>query len=164
MGEMAWQDDSDRQSPPAPPQQPSRQALRLMFRFDENTVELTAAQPLRKLVTQLPGPSPEEGRHQGEWLQLRDSDDRVLYTRVLNDPLGTRVEVHDPDTGPYLVTGPRGRGTFDVLVPDLPTATTAVLYASPPVEGRGLRPAVAVARFDLRPGPDRSRTDRGDVS
>jgi len=63
------------------------------------------------------------------------------------------VEVHDPEEGPRIIVGPPGRGTFDVLVPDLPDAAHAVLFASPALgkgRERGLKPAEPLGRFDLR--------------
>ena len=148
MSETAWYDD-ERNGGRRSEQPPSREALRLTFRFDGDRVELTGVQALQKLIPPRVGPEPEEGKHAGEWLQLRDGDDRVLYTRVLNDPLRTRVDVHDPEKGPSIVVGPPASGTFDVLVPDLPDAVFAVLYASPAVQGAELRPAVLVARYEL---------------
>ncbi len=150
MDEMGWYDDLGQGSEREHSRPPTRQALRLTFQFDGDNIELVSTQRLRKLVPPMVGNPPEEGRHYGEWLQVRDGDDRLLFTRLLNDPLRTRVEVHDPDSGPHIVVGPPGRGIFDVLVPDLPEASTAVLYASPMAEGRALRPAVPIGRFDLR--------------
>lgn len=173
MDELAWHDEE----PPAREPgwggpEPTRRALRLTFRFDGESVELTSAEPLRKLIPPMLGEHPEEGRHHGEWIQLRDRDGRVLFSGILSDPLRTRVEVHDPDAGPSIVVGPPGQGTFDVLVPDLPEATTAVLFASIPSRKGKLRPATAIGRFDLpgahtrppdaEPGPPDSEIDSPD--
>jgi hypothetical protein len=157
--------ESGRESEQAVPQQQAPQALRLTFRFDGESVELAEIQQLRKLIPPMVGEPPEEGRHYGEWIELRDGDDRVLFTRVLNDPLQTRVEVHNPDTGPSIVVGPPGQGTFDVVVPDLREATSAVLFASTPGRGKRLRRAAPIARFDLHRRPnDESRPDQGGAS
>jgi len=150
VSDTAWYDD-ERNGGRRSEQPPSREALRLTFRFDGDQVELTGVQAIRKLIPPRVGSEPEEGKHAGEWLQLRDREDRVLYTRVLNDPLRTRVDVHDAEKGPSIVVGPPTNGTFDVLMPDLPDAVVAVLYASPPVEGAELRPAVVVGRYELPP-------------
>jgi len=150
MSDMGWRDDPGEPREQERARQPTRRALRLTFEFDGDNVELAGIQRLEKLVPPMAASPPEAGRHGGEWLQLHDSEDRLLFTRLLHDPLRTRVEVHDPDTGPSIVVGPPGRGTFDVLVPDLPDAATVVLYASPPSDERTLRPAEPIGRFDLR--------------
>ena len=135
-------------------QQPMKAALRLSFTFDGDRVDLTRVDQLNKLIPRMPGPMPEEGKHAGSWIQLRDADDRVLFTKRLHDPLGTKVEVHDPEKGPKVAFRPPGQGTFSVLVPDLPGVTSAVLFASPPPKPRKpLKPAVQVGRFDLRERP-----------
>jgi len=125
----------------------------LTFEFDGTDVKLIDIERLEKLVPPMIGDPPDEGKHVGEWLQVRDGDDRPIFTRLLNDPLRTRVEVLDPEEGPHIVVGPPGQGTFDALVPDLPDAAYAVIFASPaPGKGRGrvLRPAELLGRFDLR--------------
>jgi len=152
VNQADWYDQGQR--PDLKPSIPAtRHALRLTFQFDGDKVELINTERLEKLVPPMIGDPPEEGRHTGEWLQVRDGDDRPLFTRLLNDPLRTRVEVHDPEEGPRIIVGPPGRGTFDVLVPDLPEAAHAVLFASPALgkgRERGLRPAESLGRFDLR--------------
>jgi hypothetical protein len=152
---MDWRDDPERRPEQERPRPPTKQALRLTFEYDGDDVKLVGTQRLQKVVPPMIGDPPEEGRHSGEWIQIHDADGRQLFTRLLNDPLRTRVEVHDPDTGPYIVTGPPGQGTFDVLVPDLPGAAAVVLYASPAPEREALRPARRIARFDLRSAPDK---------
>ena len=152
MDEKGWYEDGQRPQSQNPPRA-TRRALRLTFQFDGDHVELIDTERLEKLVPPMIGDSPEEGRHTGEWLQVRDGDGRPMFTRLLDDPLRTRVEVHDPDEGPHIVVGPPGRGTFDVLVPDLPDAASAVLFASPALgkgKNEGLRPAEPIGRFDLR--------------
>jgi hypothetical protein len=152
VDEEGWYEQGQR-----PEQKPSirttRHALRLTFQFEGDKVQLINTERLEKLVPPMIGDPPEEGHHTGEWLQVRDGDDRPIFTRLLNDPLRTRVEVHDPEEGPHIVVGPPGRGTFDVLVPDLPDAAHVVVFASPALgkaRGRGLRPAEPLGRFDLR--------------
>ena len=152
MDEKGWYEQGQRPEP-KPSLPATRQALRLTFEFDGTEVKLIDIERLEKLVPPMIGDPPDEGEHVGEWLQVRDGDDRPIFTRLLNDPLRTRVEVHDPEEGPHIVVGPPDRGTFDALVPDLPDAAYAVLFASPAPgkgRGRGLRPAEPLGRFDLR--------------
>jgi hypothetical protein len=127
---------------------PPPRSLRLTFRYDGESVELVKVERLEMIAPPTVGTAPEAGTHGGEWLVIRDRGGRALSWRVLHDPLGTRVEVHDPERGPSIVTGPAGQGVFEVLVPDLPGAQQAELYVSQQRDD-SLQPAERTAVFDL---------------
>lgn len=150
MDTSGWNDDTGGSEERNVAPRPTRRALRLTFEFDGDNVKLGGIERLEKLVPPMTASPPEADTHSGEWLQLHDDEDRPVFTRLLHDPLRTRVEVHDPETGPALVVGPPGQGRFDVLVPDLPEAATVVLYASQITDERTLRPAAPIGRFDIR--------------
>lgn len=130
-------DDQGRPAPANP------RSLRLTFRFDGDSIELAGVERLPMISPPQQGDRPEPGKHSGEWIVLTDRGGRTLAWRLLHDPLRTRVEVHDPDAGPKIVTGPPASGVFEVLLPDVREGERAELYLG--------SPARKVASFDLAP-------------
>jgi hypothetical protein len=130
--------DTPRSAPPV-----VRRSLRLTFHFDGDTIELAGVERLPMISPPQHGDEPEAGKHSGEWIVLCDRSGRTLAWRLLHDPLRTRVEVHDPDAGPRIVTGPPTSGVFEALLPDVPDGTRADLYLG--------APARKLASFDLAP-------------
>jgi hypothetical protein len=100
----------------------SKQTLRLTLEYERQDVRLVAGQR----VVMIPPPSESQTLHQGQsgtWIELRDANEAVLYQRVLHNPI--RYAVEEPEreeTGRprwHKIENPRG--TFQLLVPDLPT-------------------------------------------
>ena len=127
-----------------------RTSWRLTFRFDGRQVDLVRRERLQKVA---PGTTPEPptpGQNSGAWLELVDRSGRVLFHRLLRDPLRTRAEVHSPDGHITLHIREPESGEFSAIVPDLPDAAEVVLYASPTDHQRMHEPASALGRFPLR--------------
>jgi len=135
-------------------------AVRLTFAFHGDDVRLVARQPV-DVVTP---PSDEiEGaeRRQGFWAELQAGDGRPLYRRVMRDPARGDTEVFAPGGSPSRAPVPEVRGTFSVVVPDVPDAEAVVLHSSSAGVGDDVapqrratlahgRPAREWARFPLR--------------
>ena len=67
-------------------------AVRLIFAFDGNKVELQSQQTV-EMVLPPSHPVPHNDGEAGFWYELRDQADHLLYRRVLHDPMRDDVEV-----------------------------------------------------------------------
>lgn len=152
-----------------PSGRPSRKTIRLTFRAAGGEVRLIGHERLNMICPPSFGETPEAGKHGGFWMELRDSNDRVLFHRVLDTPLGDSVEVFSPDGKIRREFGPPSERTFEVLVPDRDDASSVALVGEyldvakarkAQAEGRpeAASGARELARFELPKG-DRS----GDV-
>lgn len=128
-----------------------KHALRLTFRYERADVRLVAGQRVEMILP----PSELETIHQGQagfWAELRDAHERVLYQRVLHNPIRYEFEIpKDAETGALRwqkIDNPQG--TFQLLVPDIPEGQTLVLFSSPPEAV--YEPAAELARFSLDMG------------
>ena len=144
--------------PPDRNVRPSRKTRRLTFHSSGGEVKLVSQEHLDMICPPSVGEQPEAGRHGGFWVELRGTDDEVKFFRVLNDPIEVSVEIHSPDGRIRREFGPPQDTTFEVLVPDDPTAQTLVLmgeYRPPAREGKErslTQPVVGaqeIQRFDL---------------
>lgn len=114
------------EGPDAPP------AWRLTFEYDTRSIRLVAQQRLTT-ISPADDSSLTYAARAGYWVELRDAQGHGLYRQVLVDPIRTHFEVHSPDPGavPGRVAAPsRTGGVFQVVVPDLPTATEVVLHGT----------------------------------
>jgi hypothetical protein len=124
----------------------SKHTLRLTFKYERTNVQLVAVQRIEMISP----PSELETIHQGQagfWAELRDPEERVLYQRVLHNPIRYEFEVpEDAETGALRwqkIAYPQG--TFQLLLPDIPDGQTLVLFGSPPEAIS--EPATELARF-----------------
>lgn len=127
----------------------NRGSWRLTFRFDGSRITLLDRVRVRKLSPGTTSQKPEPGRNSGAWLELVDSNDRVLFHRLLHDPLQTTAEHHSPDGRIEHHVRPPEPCTFTAIVPDVPGADAVILYASPAEESRMLDAAEMLGRFSL---------------
>ncbi len=118
-------------------------ALRYTFEFEGTNVRILRQ---RRLDKQTSPSYPREGAddESGFWVELRDTSQKVLYRRVMDDPT-LRYEAPVDDNGALrtLEIGGR-RGTFSVVVPFLPQARTLMVWASRPEDAAAL-PILTVA-------------------
>jgi hypothetical protein len=101
-----------------------RKSLRLTFRIADGEILLVSYERLDMICPPSVGERPEAGRHGGFWMELRDTNNRVLFHRILNNPLGDSVEVHSPDGKIRRVFGAVEENVFEVLLPDDSKAKT----------------------------------------
>jgi hypothetical protein len=145
----------------------SKRAIRLMFEYEGDQVRLVERWSMEKVI---PPSDPTDARakrnQSGFWVEVQGARNRTLYRLVRANPIETSVEVRtgDPDQPLARETVDQPRGTFFVLVPDLPGAEDVVLYSSP-VDSRDARaatqPARELARFDLRQPIEPDQPDDG---
>jgi hypothetical protein len=90
----------------------------------------------------------------GFWYELHDGQDRSVYQRTTQNPIRFDAEVFTGEPKESIrrqeVSSPRG--TFVLLVPDVPEAESIVLFGAPlppRITSEG-RPAKEVIRFPLR--------------
>jgi len=102
-------------------------ALRLTFQVSEGEVRLIRHERLNMICPPSTGETPEAGKHGGFWIELRDTNDRPLFHRVLNSPLADSVEVFEPDGTIKREFGPAGDRIFEVLLPDHEEAGSVAL-------------------------------------
>jgi hypothetical protein len=121
-------------------------AFRITFEYAGTTLRLVSSERVEMIAP--PGETErlEKGRA-GSWIEIRDLDDRVIYQRVLHNPLQFEVEARDVETGKMrrLITD-RPVGIVQELVPELPRAATLHIYATPPASNGAAR---EVASFRL---------------
>jgi hypothetical protein len=126
--------------------------VRLIFSYEGDTVRLESSE---RLETTTPPSDPVEGVESevGFWLELRDSGDRRLYRRVMQNPISADAEVFsdDPERSIARIEVEKPVGAFTALVPDLPDATQVALVGSAPGEPAERAVTTEIARFDLRP-------------
>jgi hypothetical protein len=112
---------------------PQPRALRLTFSYEGDRVELVDR---REVEMTVPASSDLERYEQrsGSWVELRATDGRPLYRRVLDRIIPTDVEiVPEAEGGPFTrALLPDRRGTFDVLVPVLDEAESLAVLTSAP--------------------------------
>lgn len=127
------------------------QSLRLWFRFKGDQVELIRQEAVKMIAPPLVGNMPVEGKHHGTWVELRDIDDqRISAHHAAGDPF-SHITEQVVDGKLCAVITALDSGTFDIVVPDLPNAHSALLFASRDhAKTRSLKAAVPIGRFTLK--------------
>ncbi len=116
--------------------------VRLVFSYQGDEVRLVSRQKVDMIPPAPTGPPMERGAAgrslaaapaAGCWYEVRDAGDRALLRQPMADPIRRDVEVFSPDPGRSIRRAPQAnpRGTFVVLVPDLPEGREVVLLAAP---------------------------------
>ncbi len=127
-------------------------ALRLMLSYGG----LEIRQDSQRLVQMIAPPSDRLDEYENEsgfWIELHDEQDRVLYRRVMRNPMELEREVPSGDPQHPFTHVPRERaeGTFSVVVPYFEAARTLVIFASPAGDLRAS--AKPVTRIELGSPP-----------
>jgi len=123
-------------------------ALRLTFGYDENGIRLLNSQRIEKRVSPAVTTPPQAGQP-GYWFEVRDAEGRLLYHRVLDDPLQHSLEVFsdDPQSSIQRVPNPNRRGEFQLVTPDVPNAAIFILFGPPLDATTELQPAQELLRY-----------------
>ncbi len=113
---------------------PHRKVLRLTFEYERDKVVLKEVQRVEMLVP-ASDPVKEMRTCFGSWVDLVDSDGRVLFRRAFYLPPQQSVEVFSPEPGrsPSRFNPPAHKGVFVVVVPDSEEGAGVALYHVPPV-------------------------------
>jgi hypothetical protein len=133
---------------------PSRRTLRLTFQITNGKLELIKQERLEKITPPQVGERPKVETHAGFWFELQDAKKRVLAHRIINETLLGSVEVHSPDGHMERKFGDLRDGVFEVLLPDVEDAKSAVLIGTSrngkKRQTKAGGPASSeIARFDL---------------
>jgi len=137
-------------NPPA-----SRRTLRLTIKTSEEGFDLVSVERLNMITPPQPGERPEAGKHGGHWIELRDAENRVLAFRLIDQSLLNSVEVHSPDEKIRREFSKTKEGIFEVLLPDIDAAQSAVLVGNPigprKAGAKRAEPSGEIARFEISP-------------
>ena len=140
-----------------------RKSLRLTFRVADGEIRLVSYERLDMICPPSVGERPETGRHGGFWMELRDTNNRVLFHRILDNPLGDSVEVHSPDGKIRRVFGTVKENIFEVLLPDDSEAKTIAFIGesmqSVTVRQERVAAARELAHFNVPKGIKGGETD-----
>src|SRR4051812_36199358 len=139
-------------------ERPPRGAVRLTFSYEKDDVRLVDRQRVEMMAP--PGePDRIPRRASGFWVELRDGRNRVLYQRVIAQPVRFEAEVFGEQPGDPLGWRPVSdpRGSFAIVVPELPDGDTVKLFSSPLTPESAAEPASELLSVPLRvdtPGGD----------
>lgn len=142
---------NDQEQVPGQPYPNWSRTLRLTFSYEGSNVRLVS----RQSVEMMPPPSdpltPQEERS-GFWYELQDEQERVLYRRVVHNPIRFEAEVfsHHPEVPLTRIKVDNPQGAFQLLVPETDEAAALVLFSSPLEPEFSGEPARELVRFDLK--------------
>lgn len=134
--------------------QQNNKALRLTFSYEGNNIQLISQQKIEKV---LPPSGPSENiqpNQTGFWYELTDSRHNILYRQVMDFPIKTDTEVFSNDPSESIIRQEITdiRGTFSILVPDIPQANNFDMFSSP-IMSEGVRgieaPATKIFHLNL---------------
>ncbi len=127
--------------------------LRLTFSYEGHNVRLVSRQSV-EMIPPSSDPITLEEERSGFWYELQDKQGRVLYRRVVHNPIRFEAEVfsHHPEVPLTRTKIDNPQGMFQLLVPETHEAATLVLFSSPLEPEFAGEPARELARFQLTPG------------
>jgi hypothetical protein len=130
--------------------------LRVTIAYDGERLSVQSVQRVAMITPPAVTPPPREGAA-GFWFEVRDANGQLLFHRVLHDPMPQDLESFSED-GQTITRHPRPRerGTFEVLVPDVPGAQSFALWGAvtpPGLAPARSRPLVTTSFDDLRRAP-----------
>jgi hypothetical protein len=133
------------QEPPGVRRGSHPRAVRLIFRYDGDKLELVSQEKVEMLVPPSDAVAPAAQARTGFWIDLHDAQNRTLFRRVMHPP-ARDVEVFSNEPGQTLARKPtpQAKGVFVAVVPDL-------------AEGH----AVSLSRGEARPAPGAARAREG---
>ena len=110
---------------------PRSQAVRLIFEVKDGKIKLVSTQRVNMIVPPPQALTSARGER-GSWFELRDTQDRPVYRRVIENPVQD-IEVVDDDPGRPLqrIKDDRGRGAFFLIVPDISGVRKLALNLEP---------------------------------
>ncbi|MFT5823430.1 MAG: hypothetical protein ACI8ZM_004691 [Crocinitomix sp.] len=101
--------------------------LRLTFQVKNSEVKMVSLEQLEMICPPSFGDKPEIGKHSDFWMELCDSDDKVLFFRHIHEPIGNSVTVHSADGKIHREFGEGNESIFEVLVPEHDKAASILL-------------------------------------
>jgi hypothetical protein len=124
----------------------------MTFSYDGEEIKLLSEQRVTMIVP-ASHPVDEIESRSGFSVVVRDQNGNPIYRRVLENPMRHNVEVFSLGPGQSIRRAPldRPKGTFVVLVPDLPNAQNIEFLGHPLRPDAHLEPTRLLARFILKP-------------
>ncbi|OUL72726.1 hypothetical protein [Paraburkholderia hospita] len=124
-------------------------AYRITLSYEGKTVKLEAVTRLEMIA--LPSIHTEGAeKESGSWVTLEDRQGRALYRRPMGNPFGgTREMLGGVGREFSQVKVASTKGTIELLLPDIPGAASAVIYASETEGVHALGPAQPVAKVSM---------------
>ena len=126
---------------------------RLTFEYDGDQIRLVSEQHVRMIVP--PAPPPEQADALGGFqVLLRDQQDQPVLRFSRTNPIRHDAEVFSPpgaDQSIARVPVDRPKGSFVLLVPDVPGARTLELVGTPASAAALREQPRSLARFALKP-------------
>jgi hypothetical protein len=124
-------------------------AYRITLSYEGKTVKLEAATRLEMIA--LPSIHTEGAeKESGSWVTLEDRQGHALYRRPIGNPFGgTREMLGGADREFSQVKVTSSEGTIELLLPDMPGAVSAVIYASETEGANAYGPAQPVAKASM---------------
>lgn len=126
--------------------------MRLTLSYEGSSIRLIGRQRIKMVSPPSDDVDVAEQKKTGFWYEVRSSKGEVLFRRVTENPIRLATEIRSDDPARPLVRQEvkEAKGTFILIVPDLPGARTLVLFSSPLEIRARPEPAREIARFDLR--------------
>jgi hypothetical protein len=125
-------------------------AIRLTFRYTDNTIELADVQQVIQWVPPSEYLDDRQDRS-GYWFELRDGAGALLFREDLPPTLGEDYEIFPEDPAGEIVRRPGTGGihTFTIVVPEMTQAQQLALVGSPVSAERRSEAAADLATFDF---------------
>ena len=106
-------------------------ARRLTFSYTDTSIKLISQQQLEKILP----PSDEFTKNDksGFWYELADGTKKILYQKVISNPIQTDIEVFSNESIESITRQKISKieGIFSIMIPDLPNAKTFSLHGNP---------------------------------
>lgn len=129
-------------------------AIRLTFSYEGSDIKLISKQNIEKVLQPPPLQSNMQQSQTGSWYEVSDKNQRVLHRQTIDNPIKVDAEVFSDTTDSISrVKLSEIRGTFSIVVPNIPESKNFDLFSSPVIsEGiRGLqKPATKIFHLDLK--------------
>ena len=106
-------------------------AVRLIFAYDGDNIELVSQQPVNMMV-----PDSDEINDKvslnGAWLELKNNKNKTIHQQILHDAFRYDTEVFsdDPKVSVSRIPASNPKGAFTVLIPDVEDAQSVSLMSS----------------------------------
>lgn len=128
-------------------------AIRLTFSYEGNDIKLISKQNIEKVLQPPSLQSHIQQGQTGSWYELSDENQRLLHRQIIDNPIKVDAEVFSDTESISRVKLSEIRGTFSIVVPNIPESKNFDLFSSPVIsEGiRGLqKPATKIFHLDLK--------------
>lgn len=127
-----------------------KRSIRFTFSYRGANIKLESRQNI-KMIAPPSDALTVSSKRSGFWYELRDKENRILYRRIIQNPVKYAVEVRsDKKDTPLVweeVKDPAGQ--FVLLAPELQEAVSIVLVSSPFEPARANEEAVEITRFPV---------------